>query len=233
MTAAPINEISALQRKLAPQSMTEFESRFPSIAEEMKGFKAGEVAVEPSPNQGQVVQERARAKAIFTQEIIQNAEAACEQGLVVARRNIRVSRTIKTVGQIFSLGGTGAVIGCLGLGKPNPALITSIITLLAAIATLISDYVIAVPGDDGKTNAHDVYQELVAARFDLHTSGFELATLERYSASPDEIEAKVGEINAVCRTVNKNVGNLLVRLLDAHQFPERARTNSYANAGAL
>jgi hypothetical protein len=215
--SAPINEIVALSKSINGLEHGALAGRYQGIAKDLAGgIEAGET------DEALTV---LREKGQFAIDVLDSLIPRCRWAILECQTRLRFEGRLRTAGQIVSLVGTSAIVGSLGFQETGIALVTGIITLISSVLVVLADFLGSAPGGR-KIDVQAAYERLNNAVLDSSVLVNELRVLLKYGGNPQELLTKIAEINALSRSVNKDVGLLLLNQFKGAEKAQAGATDA-------
>jgi hypothetical protein len=189
----PINEGVALLYALEPSRLTTLEKRFPHLPLALGIQAGGGDTDEPD--------EYILDKAAFMIVALDQAAESAEEGRGRIARLIRKARLGRTISQGMIIVGSSASLATLALSQTRAAILSSLLSLLAAIGNLAAEHRERLLIKDAGS-IYDAYEKLSIScyRAKLLSGEIQLALKHRVSAS--EIRSLVTNGNVLCEEMN-------------------------------
>ena len=194
-----INEGVFLLQSLAPARLDEFRTEFPS---QSKALAIGIIAgPEDGPKDDSIATAMLRERAQIMIVALGEAEAAAKSALLKVSRRVKSARRQRLLSQILVLIGSSSSLATLALSKNRAAVISAVLTLLAALWNLLAEYQEKLLNPQAG-NIYDAFQRLAEGAYKTRTMSTELTLALKYDQSVAQIGALVASANVLCEELN-------------------------------
>jgi hypothetical protein len=213
-----INEGIFLLEKLSPSKLVDLRKEYPFLSGDLRvGISAGPEAERDASVQDAI----AREKAQIMIAALATAESAARKGLASVSRKVKSARRQRLISQIFVLIGSSSSLATLALGQNRAAVISAVLTLLAALGNLFADYQERLLNPQAG-NIYDAFQRLSEGVYKTRAMSTDLNLALKYSQESSQIEQLVANANALCEELNSWLVQMVLTI--PAQSPAGARS---------
>jgi hypothetical protein len=214
-TSVPINEGISLLATLSPLRLEQLRKEHPSISKDLVlGITAGP---EEERTDEFVASAIIREKAQVMIAALSEAGTAAQNALESVSTKVKSAKRQRLISQLLVLIGSSSSLATLALNKNRAAVISAVLTLLAAIGNLFAEYQERLLNPQ-TGNIYDAFQRLSEGVYKTRTMSMDLGLALKYSQKPAEISQLVVSANVLCEQLN----DWLIQLLST--MPKPART---------
>lgn len=194
-----INEGVFLLQSLSPDRLNQLRIEFPSQSRALAiGIIAGS---EDGPENDKVAMAMLRDRAQIMIVALSEAEAAAKKAVVAVSRRVKSARRQRLLSQILVLIGSSSSLATLALSKNRAAVISAVLTLLAALWNLLAEYQEKLLNPQAG-NIYDAFQRLAEGAYKTRTMSTELTLALKYNQNATQIGPLVASANALCEELN-------------------------------
>jgi hypothetical protein len=192
-----INEGVFLLNSLSPVRLENLRRQYPHLSDDLKlGIPAG-AQEDKDKVQAAIIREKAQIMIAALAE----AEAAADRALASVSQKIKSARRQRLFAQLLVLIGSSSSLATLAFGKNPAAIICAMLTLFAAIGSLIADYKEKLLNPQ-TGNIYDAYQRLSEGAYRTRKLSTDLSLALKYNQGPSELEPLVASANVLCEDLN-------------------------------
>lgn len=152
------------------------------------------------------------ARAKIAKEALDQIAVQCDSGLQSAENRLRVSRSVRLVGEIAAVVGSASVLGSASSETPGLLIPSGIVALIGSLSSAISEFALRLP-QEGSTSLFDTYAKLGEARFQATQLAKEIAIFlplpQLNEPQQNELATLIGRANELCRDAVKLLTLLL------------------------
>src|SRR6266852_5144487 len=195
---APINEGVFLLNKLSHYDVEDLHEKYPHIpADNLKtGIFAGPEEEDPANRAAM-----ARDKAHFMLDTLAAAKEAAQTALVSVARKVKSARVQRLISQILVHIESSSSLATLALGKKRAAIVSAVLTLLAALGNLFAEYQEKLINPQAG-NLYDAFQRLSEGVYKTGTMSSDLTLALKYEPDVSQLEQLIAKANALCEELN-------------------------------
>jgi hypothetical protein len=193
-----INEGIFLLEKLSPSKLLDLRKEYPYLSADLRvGILAGPEGEKDASVQAAIVREKAQIMIAA----LAAAERAARSGLASVSRKVKSARRQRLISQILVLIGSSSSLATLALGQNRAAVVSAVLTLLAALGNLFADYQERLLNPQAG-NIYDALQRLSEGVYKTRAVSTDLSLALNYAQASSQIEQLVGNANALCEELN-------------------------------
>src|ERR1700730_1005453 len=197
-TSIAINEGVFLLQSLSPARLDQLREEYPALSKELAvGISAGP-DVEPGDNNAAtaILREKAQIMVVALSE----AGTAAQQALLTLSRRVKSARRRRLISQMLVLIGSSSSLATLALSKNRAAIISAVLTLLAALWNLLAEYQEKLLNPQAG-NIYDAFQRLAEGAYKTRTLSTELTLALKYDQA-SQIGQLAANANLLCEQLN-------------------------------
>jgi len=209
-----INEAVFLLSQLSPSQLESLKLQYPELADELRvGISGGGESAE-SPQKDPHLAEKASIMIAALDEAWRRAEGA----MTSVSRNIKKARQHRLVSQALVLIGSSSLLGTLALDNKPAAVISAVLTLLAALGNLLAEYQERLLNPQSGS-IYEAFQKLGDGAYKARVLSRELQLALKYDGHEAELKDLITQANELCEQLN----GWLVQLLNQLSSPSFSR----------
>lgn len=205
--STPINEGISFLWRVAPSALETLRNEHPSLAEELKlGIPAGTSKTGKGAPDTAIIREKAQIMIA----VLSEASVVAQKALVSLSRRVNRARVQRLASQVLVLVGSSSSLGTLALRNNPAAVISAVLTVVAALGNLLAEYQERLL-NPRTGNIYDAFQRLSECVYKTRTLATDLALALKYEQENSEIKQLIIQANVLCERLNDWLIKLVYR----------------------